>query len=275
MNGLERFVRFIKTAFGLSRWPWLNEIGGRVCTRVYASTQRGVYRRLAGKVEVKLDAHFRHFPDGYEREGMQVISQFLREGDLALDIGANIGLYSLCMGKLVSPHGRVYAFEPASKSFEALVNHIQLNSLSQVIQGHLALVGNKAAIQRFFEDGTKGTNRVGGSWFDGPETVQVDRPTIVIDEFLEQRSGVPRLIKIDVEGYEFQVLEGARKTLQTSRCPVLCEVHPNLWAELGHDWYDLRAFLEEIGYSLYDLTGKHSKHFPTEERKIFLLRSIN
>ncbi len=275
MKGLERWIRSINGALGLNRWPLLKEIGGRVFSQIYARTQGGVYRRLAGDVEVKLAPCFRHFPEDYERECMQVVSRFLREGDMALDIGANIGLYSLLMGKRVSPHGRVYAFEPASKSFEALINHLSLNSLSQIIQGHLALVGSKAEIQRFFEDGTNGTNRIGGSWFDGPETVQVDRPTIIIDEFLEQRGGISRLIKIDVEGYEFQVLQGARKTLQTSRCRVLCEMHPNLWAELGHDWDDLRAFLDEIDYNLYDLDGKCSTHFPTGECKIFLIRSIN
>ena len=94
----------------------------------------------------------------------------------------------------------------------------------------------------------------------------------MIDEFLEQRGGVPKLIKIDVEGYEFRVLQGARKTLQASECRVLCEMHPSLWAELGHDWTDLQAFLSEIGYNLYDLDGKCSLRFSNEERKIFLLQ---
>jgi FkbM family methyltransferase len=272
MKGLEALFAWFNETLGFGRWPLVGHTGRRIALQLLARSQGGIHRRLGGHAEVLISPGFLNLPKRYEHEAMQTAWRLLREGDMGMDIGAHIGLYSLLMGKRVGPTGRVFSFEPASQSFQALGIHIDLNSLSRIVEAHQVLADKQSGVQRFFEDKTRGTNRIGGSVFDGPQTVPVDRPAITIDEFLEQRGGVPTLIKIDVEGYELRVLQGARKTLQASRCRVLCEMHPNLWAELGHDWTDIQAFMNEIDYAFYDLDGKRFLQSPSEGTKIFLLQ---
>jgi FkbM family methyltransferase len=218
---------------------------------------------------VKISPQFRYINEDYELNSMGVVCRVLCEGDTAIDIGANIGLYSLLMGKLVGKTGRVYSFEPASKSFGILRKHLRLNSLCSFVEAHQILVGSEYRVEKFVEDGIKGTNRVGGSQFDGPGAIICDRQTIVLDEFVENCGRTPKLIKIDVEGFELQVLRGAEKTLKTSRCTVLCEVHPDLWKEIGYCWNDLEEFMEEIDYDIFDVSGNPTK--PSVAREQLLL----
>ena len=270
----ERFIKSISTRLKVMNGSLLNRIGGEIASAIYAM-DGCVFRNLGGNVEVKIGPEFRGVSEDYEIDSMKLVCRLLCEGDTAVDVGANVGLYSLLMGKLVGKGGKVYSFEPAQDSFRILIGHIELNSLGEVIEANQVLVGSEASVRMFYEDGMKGTNRVGGSTCPGFQSLLVGRQTIVLDDFLASKGRWPKLIKIDVEGYEIHVLRGARETLKASQCTVLCELHSNLWYAMGNEWKDMISLMAEVDYGLFHLNGEVFKDFDLSGRVILVLRPAN
>ena len=269
MRSFERLVRATGATFNQESWPRIHAIGRRVASTIF-EVKGHTYRTFGEGIEVKLSPHFRSIRETYEHEAMRLLIRLAKEGDVAVDVGANIGLYSLVMGKRVGKTGKVYAFEPAAGSFQTLVEHVALNDLGDVIETHQLLVSDTPSVHLFHEDGLHGTNRIGGSRYDGPGTVCVERRTIRLDDFFCSRDRRPDLIKIDVEGYELHVLRGAKETLKEHPCTILCEMHPPLLAELGLGWAEVSQFMRAVGYRMLDLGGDPFPGFAPDQNHLVI-----
>jgi FkbM family methyltransferase len=148
----------------------------------------------------------------YEREQTALFEQMLDPGDTVLDVGANVGYYTLLASVLVGGGGRVHAFEPEPRNAGFLRRHVQINGRGNV---HVvqAAVSDVAGTARFdFGSGT-GTGRLAQS---GALEVR----TVRLDDYCAEHGLAPAAIKIDVEGAEMSVLQGARETLRR-HLPVL------------------------------------------------------
>ena len=271
MKRVDEFVHWASSAIDRDRRPGVHRVGSTLAS-AYFKICGHTHITLCSGIEAKLSPNFRHIKE-YEPEVMSTVSRLLKPGDTAIDVGAHIGLYTLLMGKRVGETGKVYAFEPASQSFAAVVEHVRLNRLMDIIEVHQLLVGDKMGTQLFFEDGIKGTNRVGGSSFDDSGTIVVERQTIKLDDFLSSEGGLPNLIKIDVEGYELKVMLGLEKTIEASRCKIVCEMHADLWEPSGHSWVEMQEFLDRVGYSIFDLSGNSLAAYQLSKRSILILQS--
>ncbi|MGD0623097.1 MAG: FkbM family methyltransferase [Thermodesulfobacteriota bacterium] len=271
MKGLEIFVRGIKGKLRIGI-PGLNYLLGEANTLIQEVFGGGIHRRLNGLIDISLAARFRTISEQYEPLAFRIMGEILKPGSFALDIGANIGLYTLAMAKLVGPHGKVVSFEPASESFQALLDHVRRNSLGKIVEAHMLVVGNKAGNCQFIDDGVLGTNRVGDSLSQRIGAKIVKRRVVTLDQIFCGDGSLPDFIKIDVEGYEMDVLEGAQKILTQKRCPILCELHPGYWRGMNLNPNNLIRLTEELGYNIFDLTGNPC--FDFENRKIVLLRTM-
>jgi len=144
-----------------------------------------------------------------------VLGQILAPGDLVVDVGANIGTHTLFFAKAVGERGLVLAFEPQRMVFQTLCGNVALNGLPNVSCMHVAVgaeVG-KVTFPRLDPRAPYNFGAVKASATGPGEAVDV----VPLDEFDIQRC---KLIKVDVEGMETQVLAGAKKTIE--RCkPVL------------------------------------------------------
>jgi FkbM family methyltransferase len=268
----ELLVKLAANMVDAERWPLLHRVGSRIASKM-ETLVKGVHRNF-GRTEIRIATQFRYVQECYETPGIDLVSQVLREGDMAVDVGANIGIYSMVMGKLVGKTGKVHSFEPAESSFQILLHHRALNGLDDIIEAHQLLVGDRPGDQAFVEDGIKGTNRVGGSRFDGPEAKTIRRETITLDDYLSQHGSLPRLIKVDVEGYELDVLRGAENTIKASGCFILCELHPGHWEQVGYGWDDVRSLAEMIGYEIRTISGSLCERPGELERPLVVLRPI-
>lgn len=180
----------------------------------------------------------------YFESEVSVFRHFVTAGDVALDIGANIGTHTLALARLVGPQGLVFAFEPQRIVFQTLCANMALNSLDNV---HCinAVVGESSGTLRLSDPDPHVANNFGGvqvAMISGaPEAAPVER--VVLDDFLN--TGRLKLIKIDVEGMEAEVLRGARRTLARFK--------PILYVE--NDTVDkspeLLSLLKESGYRCY------------------------
>jgi len=151
-----------------------------------------------------------------------ITSNILKEGDVVLDIGANIGYYVLIESMLVGDSSKVYAIEPVSSNFKALESNIKLNNCKNVEIFNLA-VGDKDRKSLIYVSNQSNRsamerNLVGGD-IVGVEEVDV----VSVDSFLKDKH-IPNLIRMDVEGYEYQIIKGMTKTLKENE-KIMMELH--------------------------------------------------
>jgi FkbM family methyltransferase len=182
----------------------------------------------------------------YYRKREPMVTDFLQysgilgKGDVVLDIGANIGYYALLESKLVGETGLVYAVEPVTSNFQLLKKNIQINNAENIQPFQFAIGAEKTEADIYISDKCNWCNLNKDAIRDciGSQKVSV----MTVDSFLEDKV-TPKLIRMDVEGYEYEVLQGMTKTLKED-VMLLVEVHPPLIK-------DLDAFfeiLEDNGY---------------------------
>ncbi len=172
----------------------------------------------------------------WEPHVLNALAEKAVPGSTALDIGAHIGAITLPLARLVGSRGRVYAFEPQKRVFRELVYNLELNQVENVVPLRFA-VGSESAIIEMEPD----------QLYDGQVHVGAggDKAELrTIDSFSFSDVSV---IKIDVEGYEGEVLRGARKTIEAFHPVIVLEIFPR-------NYSTIQRALHELGYSVANLT---------------------
>jgi|GEM_PF-2158409 len=140
----------------------------------------------------------------------KTIKGILKKGDVVLDIGANIGYYALIEARLVGESGKVYACEPVPQSFDTLKKNVELNRFNNIelfntaigdINGELNMyLSAKSNIASMLENKSHNTGSIKVRAMTG-------------DDFLKNKK-TPNILRMDVEGYEFQIIKGMAQTLK-------------------------------------------------------------
>lgn len=172
------------------------------------------------------------------------LREYLLRGDVVVDVGANIGTTTLVAAHAVGPQGQVYAFEPGPTTFEALVDNISLNAAVNVNAGQY-VVGNETGEVAFSQSGADDQRRV-----TADNGVRV--PQVRLDD-LDIREPVA-LCKVDVEGYELQVLRGAERLLISTGC-VVFECSAEHFRRYGYTPADLLDYLRSLSFTIYRRRG--------------------
>lgn len=184
----------------------------------------------------------------YEPE-LTYLAKMLRPGTTFVDAGANIGIYSVVASKIVGETGRVISFEPSVQTFPLLRKNIALNHLKNVNAFPLALSdrwgstklyhGPSACLNSFARD---------SSWRGESEEVMTES----LDQVLAE-TGIEQvdLIKIDVQGAEELVLQGAIRTIRSMQPLIILEVWPMGPELLGLPPFGACELLENLGYNFY------------------------
>jgi FkbM family methyltransferase len=180
----------------------------------------------------------------YEPEVVRTVQSVVRPGWVAVDIGANIGYFTLLLAKLVGPQGRVIVFEPLPENFDVLRENVDLNGYRNVILEPKAVLDTpgSARLYRQREHLLTGTASV----VQG-QGVGLRVPAVSLDAYLDAIGERVNFVKIDVEGAEAAVLEGMRRILAEDAPIVLVELHdalseqnPSLMA-LRRSGYEIRV----------------------------------
>jgi len=171
-------------------------------------------------------------------------------GDVVYDVGASLGTHSILMAKKVGDSGRVVAFEPEEMSYCKLLANVKLNHLNNIRAYKFAL-GDRAEQKRIYGygGGFGSFNLMGYGHILGARIVKILRgDDLVVREGLP----APGFVKIDVEGYEYQVIVGLERTLKNPSCrSVFCEIHPKILPKgVGLD--DVFALLRSYGYEIME-----------------------
>jgi len=151
-------------------------------------------------------------------------SGMLKEGDVALDIGANIGYYVLIESKLVGTKGKVYAVEPVLSTFKQMQKNVRLNNLKTVSTFQFAFGAEHNEKSAIYVSGKSNLSSMSrdavGATLDYAQEVVME----TVDNFLKDKDP-PNIVRMDVEGFEYEIIKGMSQILK-GNVKILVELHP-------------------------------------------------
>ena len=198
---------------------------------------------------------FRHRWSSDEDKVFATLVALIKPGDVFFDVGANIGQTAIVGARCVGADGCVVAFEPSKLNVDKMEYHLRWNGVRQV-KVETVCVGKRVGIVDFFlqGDGLHSSNSLTFSDSKNLATLAA-RPLVVkvpittIDAYCAATGLRPDVIKIDVEGAELDVLQGALEVLKLHRPRILLGIHPFWWPE-GQSGHDIGEFLDNLGYKV-------------------------
>jgi FkbM family methyltransferase len=183
------------------------------------------------------------------RAEIAFLRSIVRRNSIVADVGANQGLYSLCLAR-IALDGHVYAFEPDPELFRCLESNVRNNRLINVSTIRAAVSNESGILSLAVNELNRGDNRVRKALNGTPSSEQVQAVTIdeaVTDTRLD-------LLKIDVQGFEIEVLQGAQKTLKNNpHLAIAFEFWPYGLRRSGHRPIELLDLLQEAGFGIASL----------------------
>jgi FkbM family methyltransferase len=210
--------------------------------------------------------------DTYEPHLIAWLKECLKPGDSFWDIGANWGFISLPAAKIVGSSGQVLAVEPSPANLAWLKRHIILNKCENIVTVIEAAVSenNGGLVSlNLLNDGNSPSNSLMFSVSVNGESPQVSQqinvPSINLDRLLADQERSPTLVKIDVEGAELKVLQGASQLLSSKESPIiLLAVHP-FWQSTPEDCQVIVSILKDAGYKIFNRHGFNTEALEYDE----------
>jgi FkbM family methyltransferase len=246
MNGLRKRISDYQYRTLTAKWEKEAARGGYVI------------HKIAPKVRMKLycDSMLSRlilFND-FEADERDFMLRFLRAGDVCMDVGANVGLFTLIAARAVGPKGRVIAFEPVSKTNKRLSENIGLNHFTNVQVEQCALSDSTGKFNIMVAEDEMDAFNSFARPYTGEHYAEESVSTTSWDEFAVKHSleGRVTFMKIDVEGWETKVIEGGRGQFSREDAPVLqVEFTDDAAKAAGCSCQENYRLLESMGYQLY------------------------
>jgi FkbM family methyltransferase len=233
--------------------------GGGKFTRLLVPGQTYLINNYCGNLNLNIDTSYPMessiwLAGVYEVITTKFLKEVIREGDVFLDIGANCGALTLVAANLIGK-GKVYAFEPGPKVRERLQSNINLNPHLQDIITVIPQGLGLNQEQVFYNEDLN--YRGNGSLYE-PQGIPVE--ILALDQWVaREKLEKIDLLKIDVEGMEYDVLRGGKTVLETYQPIIYFETLPIFYETSLHNIKTIYEFLESLGYKIVRPTKPHSE----------------
>ena len=275
-----RFLRdtALRLACGVTRQALRHAPGSQAKQRIWDGVVRPylIWRTLEIEAKSAFGARFTgQFPDsihGYmyffgvwEPAITAFYRANLNPGDVVIDVGANVGVHSLLAASLVGATGRVHAVEASPWIHARLRHNIRTNGYTQVQTYNLAATHAPDLVRVFLHD----LSNLGGTTIIPSEAERLGSPCEAEVQGLPLPQIIPmeellaaRLIKIDVEGAEWLVVQGMRSVLPQLRadCDILMELNPAALEALGGSLDSLLEIFGEAGFQPFEIANSYQVH---------------
>jgi FkbM family methyltransferase len=193
----------------------------------------------------------------YEPYETNVVSSIIKPNDIIVDVGANIGYYTLIFSKLTGKGGKVFAFEPSNSNFKILNENIRINKYSDVVVTINKAVSDKEEqMNLYLNDENHGMNRIFKSNAYAPKTNHVERiETIRLDSFFDKLQSLKvDFVKLDIEGSEYGAIKGMQKIIDNNKkLALMTEFHPSSITEYGIVPRQFLELLYSFGFNIWSL----------------------
>ncbi len=189
-----------------------------------------------------------YFLDAFDERGIRFLKNHLKPGDVFLDIGANIGCYTLAASQIVTQTGKVYAFEAISGVFEKLTFNANINKLQNVVLENKAIYSKEDTLT--FYVSARENMGMSSIFRHDTESGQTEMvKAISIDQYVREKN-IEKIdiIKIDIEGAEMYALQGMTETLQNMKPLVMMELSDDVLPNTEFSKHDVISFMANMGY---------------------------
>ncbi|MCB0005009.1 MAG: FkbM family methyltransferase [Anaerolineales bacterium] len=184
-----------------------------------------------------------------------IIKRLATGRKLVFDVGANLGATSLVMSAVVDPAGQIYAFEASEAACRVIEENMRLNELAGRVQVVNAVMLDKSGqVVDFFWDYTSGGASIISGYLGHKNPLQ--KASLALDDFVEQKGIMPEFLKVDVEGAERLVLRGMARLLKNGQPTVFVELHSWEGQTVVDNASQILPFVNEIGYRMFYLQQK-------------------
>lgn len=204
-----------------------------------------------------------------------IYHRIVKPGDVVIDGGANGGLHTIPLARLVGSHGQVIAYEPQPDVIDALCKYLEFEQLQNVVRLRRAALGSQKRIASFNQN--KSDNALSSLAvmnLERDDWSSFDVEVVRIDD--ELPTGSCSFIKLDLEGGEYHALVGARSLIERDR-PVIAMEHGFHWAaeRFGYDMHQFILFFQEIDYLLFDFANNRvTRENYSDEQLIYQLIAV-
>lgn len=206
--------------------------------------------------------------DNWERESLEIetIKKIVSEGDTVIDIGANIGFYTLILAQIVGEKGRVYAVEPHPISVSLLRKNIEANNYMNVTIIEKAF-SNEIKEGILYLNNQLSASSLGELDETYNKSIQIGIDTL--DNFFEDIK--INFIKIDVEGFEGNVIEGGKEIIENNDLKIITEINPPALESSGYGQENYLKLLKQMGFNLNYIDEDNNKLIPIEVNQLINL----
>lgn len=183
---------------------------------------------------------------------LRAMTQYVLPASTFVDIGANIGYFTLQASRLAGPSGLVLALEPSYVNLPKLCDNVRRNAAGNVLICSAAAGRDHAMPSIQFPT----FNNAGAASLRPMSSVSSNRVLqLPLDDLIEQYGLQPDVVKLDIEGFELEALRGMTRTLQRFGPVVICELTDSFLREIGQSARELLEFMEQLGYEATLLTS--------------------
>lgn len=192
----------------------------------------------------------------YEEHETDMVKKIINKGDTVIDIGANIGYYTLMFAKLVGNDGKVFAFEPELSNYNLIKKNVEINGYKNVVIEHKAVSNKNEKIKLYLSEDNKGAHTLVKD--KTKNFLEID--SVRLDDYFKEYEGKVDFIKMDIEGAEMEALKGMSLTLvKMSNIKLMTEYNPYLLKKIGINPKEYLELLKKSGFKLYHLDKKQTK----------------
>jgi len=203
----------------------------------------------------------------HEKSTTDLFKRTVKRGDTVVDLGANIGYFSLLAARLVGPGGKVFSFEPEPKNFKYLKKNIKINNYTQV-KAYQKAVSNRNGKTKLFVcsydtghhtiNQNKGIEAYKRGRVIKEQSIKIE--TVTLDNFLRNKVNKVDVIKMDVEGAEYLALMGMDEILRKNQdIKMFVEFFPLLIKKMGNSPEEfIKKLLEDYSFSIYVIPDDYS-----------------
>ncbi len=210
-----------------------------------------------------------------ERYIVTKLLKMIEPGDICWDIGANIGFYTCLLASQVGDTGAVVAFEPASRTCDYLRENVSLNRFTNTTVINKG-IGDRVEQRRLYYSKAGLAEGTASLKYAHKQTAS-ERVTLDTIDNLVSELPAPNFVKIDVEGYQLEVLRGAEHFLKTHAPLIIAELKDVGETNLA-DLAALETYIASLGYNLYEIRKyrlKRCTHISGNKKRNFFLANEN
>ncbi|PSF36238.1 hypothetical protein C7H19_13605 [Aphanothece hegewaldii CCALA 016] len=187
----------------------------------------------------------------WEQSETNYFIKFIQENDIVLDIGANLGYFSLLFAKQVGNKGKVYAFEPEPNLFLLLKKNVEVNQYQNITLINKAVSHQNTSLKLYISEDNIGDHRIYDAE-DGRQYIEID--SLKLDDYFADFEPEIRLIKMDIQGAEYEALQGMINLInKNKKVEIVTEFSPYHLKFAGVEPIIYLELIEKLGFTIYIL----------------------